>query len=333
MRAVTAWIVTAIVMGAVTREVDAQTPYRVPEAPAFAWLSATPTLVSHPTTARAFAASLATLVDSAGRFRQGFALEGAPWAWIPGMSIPISEYGRTRRYVLANTTLSLATLGGEGPDGDADLALGLRTTFFDRADPMRDPEFQGTLRAVQAECGADPDLARRRVLECAEAGTELAREEWLADRWNASSLSAAVVTGLRFDDSRIGNGRWSGWGAWVSGALGVGTAGQLIVQAGYEQRVTPGSNEQNALSAGSRLLVGSSTVNGFLEVAVDENLQGPATDDTTAQWTGGIELRAAPNLWLSTGFGSGFATDAADRVVIVANLRWRIADGPTLGPD
>ncbi len=313
--------------------VGAQT-YRVPESPAFTWLSASPAHVTHPTTARGLASSLATLIDSTGTVRQGFALDAAPWVWIPGVRIPADQYGDPLKYALANTVLSFGTAAAGGGSGDTDVALGLRTTFFDQADPMRDPAFRDTLRAVQAACGADPDLDPDDVLACAGEGAEKARNKWLAGRWNAGSLSAAFVTGWRFADSRPSAGAWGGWSAWASGALPVGSWAQLLGQVQYAARraLPADSVRAGALDAGARLVVGSSWVNGFAETSVARRLGGRAEDRTTAQWSAGVEFRAASSLWLSTGLGSGFATDASDRMVVLANVRWRVSDVPRLAP-
>jgi hypothetical protein len=336
------WLAIAPVLAAAwpaARGLEAQTPYRVPDSPAFEWLSASPAAVAHPTTARAFGASLATLVDSAGRFRQGFALEAAPWSWIPGVRIPVDEYDRPGKYMLANTTLSLATAGAGGAagsggaSGDTELAVGLRTTFFDNADPMRSGDFRAQLRAIQQACGADPDVDPAAVLQCAGERTEQARSRWLAGRWNTSSLAAALVTGWRFAGSRPDSVGWSGWGAWVSGAWGIGSTAQVLGQAGYDRRANPGADDASVLSAGGRFIVGSSWVNGFAEVAVERRLDDAATDPTSAIWSAGVEFRAAPGIWLSTGLGSGFATDASDRMVVIANLRWRITETPQLAPN
>ena len=331
MRVVCCWA-AALLLSASASNLDGQTPYRVPDSPAFSYLSATPTDVSHPTTARAFTSSVATVVDSAGQLRQGFALEAAPWSWLPGVSIPVDQYDRIDKYMLANATLSLGTVAAGGTDGDTDLAVGLRTTIFDQADPMRDAEFRQALRDI--DCGGGNAEADPTQIEvCQGNAIERLRSEWLEGQWNASSVAVAAVSGWSFGESQLNDGEWSGWAAWVSGALGVGSIAQLLVQAGYDSRESPDTlPDMSGLRGGSRLVMGSDLVNGFLEFTFARSLDDDTADKTTGKWSSGVEFRAASDLWISTGFGSGFSTEGTDRVVLLANLRWRIAEQPALAP-
>lgn len=312
----------------------AQTNSVVPQSPAFTYLSMSPTDISHPTTARGLGVALATLVDPEGRFRQGFALDVAPWVWIPGIRIPADEYARAGKYALANTTVSFGTAGAEGADGPTDISVGLRTTFVDQSDPMRDPGFRADLREAIARCGADPEADVAEVRECAGRAIERLRDEWLGEGWNRASLSAALATGWRFRESLATAGAHSGWAAWISGALPLGAPAQLVGQVSYDDRKTagPGEEDRSNLAGGVRLNVGSSWVNGFAEVAVAGGLEDIAGDPVTWRWAGGVEFRAADDLWLSTGFGSGFATDTADRLVVIANIRWNVSPAPLLAP-
>jgi hypothetical protein len=233
--------------------------------------------------------------------------------------------------MLANTTLSLGTVASGGADGDADLAVGLRTTVFDQADPMTDPQFRQDLRSI--DCGGDDADANPAALEqCQGNAIEALRNEWLEGRWNASSVSLAAVTGWRFGESQLNDGEWSGWAAWVSGALGISSVAQVLLQAGYDSREAPDSAaDMSGLRGGGRLIAGSSVVNGFLEFTFARSLEDAVADKTTGKWSGGIEFRAASELWVSTGFGSGFSTEGPDRVVLLANIRWRIAEDQRFG--
>lgn len=328
----------AIVVGAAVAvsaaPVAAQTNSVVPQSPAFTYLALSPTDISHPTTARGLGAALATLVDPQGRFRQGFALDVAPWVWIPSVRIPADEYARPGKYILANTTVSFGTSGVEGPDGPADISVGLRTTFIDQSDPMRDSTFRADLRDAIRRCGEDPEADVAEVEECAGTAVQRLRTEWLGDGWNRASLSAALATGWRFPGAVASAGAHSGWAAWVSGALPLGAPAQLVGQLSYEARTGVGSAEtdKERLAGGARLNVGSSWVNGFAELAVAGALDEIAGDDVTWRWAGGVEFRAAQDLWLSTGLGSGFAAAGADRLVVIANIRWNVSPTPLLAP-
>lgn len=323
-----------IALVVVAAPVPAQTNSVVPQSPAFTYLALSPTDISHPTTARGLGAALATLVDPQGRFRQGFALDVAPWVWIPSISIPADEYARVGKYILANTTVSIGASGAEGPDGPTDIAAGVRTTFIDESDPMRDPTFRAELRDAIARCGADPEADVAQVRECAGGAIERLRTAWLGDGWNRASLSAALATGWRFPGSVTSAGAHSGWAAWVSGALPLGAPAQLVGQLSYEARnaVEATVTDRERLAGGARVNVGSSWVNGFAELAVAGALDEIAGEDVTWRWAGGVEFLAAQDLWLSTGFGSGFATAAEDRLVVIANIRWNVSPTPLLAP-
>jgi hypothetical protein len=311
-----------------------QTSTVVPESPAFTYLSLSPTKASHPATARGLGAALAMAVDSTGRTRLGFAVDAAPWVWIPGLKIPADEYGNPASYALANTTVSFGTSGAQAPDGPTDLALGLRTTFVDRSDPMRDPSFRDDLRAGIAACEADPEADPADVRGCVGQRIERLRSEWVETAWNRASLSAAVATGWRFPTSRLATGARAGWAAWVSGALPLWSAAQLAGQLTYESRwgVGEGEGDREHLTGAARVNVGASWVNGFAEMALTGTRGDADLDDRTWHWGAGVEFRAADALWLSTGFGSNVADDSPDRFVVIANIRWRVSPAPRLAP-
>lgn len=310
----------------------AQKPYAVPESPAFTYLNVTPAQVSRPTTARAFATALLNGVSPSGELQQGVALDVAPWSFVPGLRIPLDRYQKSGgAYALANTQLSLASVRAAGDSGATDVAAGLRVTFVDHSDPMRDTAFTNGLGRLLTACLPDQPgpAAATQADACASEAAQKWRDTWLNEHghWNDAGLAAGLAGGWRMDASRLGHGEWRGLGVWATGAIPLGRGGQALAQLRYDGAA---EDSTRGLSFGGRALYGSASVNAFVEVA-----RGPrgGTDFRGAQWTGGLEFRAADNLWLSTGFGSrGTPGGDGTRGVLIADLRWQVSDAPRLAP-
>lgn len=312
----------------------------IPEAPAFTFLNVTPAEVSRPITPRALSTALVNAVGEDGRVRQGFALDAAPWSWIPGLAINLTDYQSDRgKYALANTQLSLATVRASGESASTDLSVGTRVTVLDYGDPMREPGFTDELRAeLERRCplpdqpgevqAADP-------LECTRDVTRILREQWADEHWNGYSLALAAAAGWRLDQSHIVDAGLLGWSAWITGSAPLDEWGQVLAQARYQRRdeLADLRMERDWLTIGIRLLVGSRDVNAFAE-AVRTLALGDATGGNESQWSGGLELRVAEGMWLATGFGSGENLVEDDNpLVVIANLRWELRDRPRLQPE
>jgi hypothetical protein len=142
-------------------------------------------------------------------------------------------------------------------------------------------------------------------------------------------VALAFAIGRSFANSQFSRGSSRGWSGWLAGSLGIGKKSQLLGQLGYDYRppidTTPATK---TLAFGARGLLGSSFANLFLEVVGKKAFGLPTgADATNAEWSGGVEFRAAPNLWLATGFGSSFATqNRPDRIVLIANMRWGVSN-------
>lgn len=309
----------------------AQQSFAIPQSPAFTYLDIAPSRIERPTTARQFGVGVLNGIGGEGRVLQGLALDAAPWSWIPGLSIPAERYDEPLRYSLANLSLSLGTARAPGDTASALAALGLRTTLLDRSDPLADAEFRRELRAVAVRCNTeDPDAEDEEIRACAAEGARRLRAEWLKTRWNRTSISVAVASGVQFVESRLGQREWTGISGWAAGAFPLTRHGQLLAQARVDHRAALDTLDAlTAVRLGARALAGSASVNGFLEL---EWQSEPAPDAAAAAlWSGGIEFRAAEDLWLATGFGQAWHPDEESRLVLIANLRWRVAEGPALG--
>ncbi|HET9495231.1 MAG TPA: hypothetical protein VFR15_13465, partial [Chloroflexia bacterium] len=151
-------------------------------------------------------------------------------------------------------------------------------------------------------------------------------------KWNALTVAVGLAGGWQFAESKLDEFESFGGALWVTAGLPVTRHGQVLLQSQYQARADSVEGEYDSFTYGAKLLVGSAKLNGFAEL-IGRHLQDtPSTvDDSTNEWSVGIEFKAAPDTWVSTGFGARFA-DAMkeDRVFLVAAIRWSVSTGPNL---
>lgn len=323
--------------GAGAQEAPRALPYAVPESPAFTFLGASPTQVARPSAAGDLALALLSAVDSAGQLRTGLALSGAVWPFL-GVDIPLDAYRADRwKYVLANTLVSVGTAPVAGDPAATDLALGLRATLVDRGDPMLDPQVPRVLQDALLSCmpshppsGGSGAAARE---ACFREAVEERAAQFMADRWNAASLTLGLAAGERLRRSRLDEGDFLGAAAWLSGGVPLGRRGQLLGQLRYDhRRPAAGEEARNSVAFGVRAVAGSPRFNLFLEGTGTTLLDPPTpVDGSEREWSGGIEFLLTETLWLSTGFGSRFPEPGEDdTVVFLLDLRWVVSEGARL---
>ncbi len=338
--------------------------FSIPESPAFVFLSATPASVTRPTAPREFAAAIINGIDNAGRVRQGLAIEFQPALLTRPISLATYQR-RGLRYILSTLQLSIGTVRSSSDSGATDLAYGVRLLLYDRTDPMADNGFTGELADALGACtpAVAPDFpghrdtpasptdsataaleARIATLEeeaaaadataCLDAAVESLASAYAKAHWNDLTLGLAWARGHRLTDSRLARATDLGDRVWLVGGAPVGSYGQLQ---GYLQwsrtRVDPDSATATFVAYGARLTLGSSTLNGFLDVVGESRRSGPAAGrQTTASWTGGIEFRLNQHLWLATGVGrDGRLTRTDGPNVLLANLKWGLSDRARYG--
>jgi hypothetical protein len=240
-------------------------------------------------------------------------------------------------FVLTNAQLSIGTARADGEDADTDIAVGLRLTLVDSGDPLRSAEFRRALADDLLACAPEqPDPTPSEV--CASRETAEAWEAWTAQRWNAARVAVAAAWGARLEGSELDERDYAGWKAWAVGALPLGRRGQLIAQLSREDRPELGEDPLFVdWSAGIRALVGSPTINGFVEllaeshevdaIEAEEEVAPLDDDDGSGVWSAGIEARVAEGLWASAGFGSRFSeiTEEAEKTFVLIGLRWGIS--------
>ena len=303
----------------------------VPESPAFTFLGTTPAEVSRPASARDFGLALINAVDPGGNVVAGFAIEATIWRLLPGVRVPLDEYqSNWWSYALANTQLSVGSVGREGEPGSTDLALGLKFTLLDRTDPMSDAEWTEDLGDALLPClpeGPSPDEEEQKaVLECVDREIGSRWSAYTKARWNASRLSLSLAAGESFEEGDLDRSESAGFRAWLAGGAPLGSWGMGLGQAQF--RDEPSRDEMPAaesLSLGVRLVAGSATVNGFLELISERVSAGGEEEDRTS-WSVGVDVRIARDIWLSGGIGRRFESllqaDEEARTAVLANVKW-----------
>lgn len=312
----------------------------VPASPAFAFLNASPASVNRPVTARDLGVGLLSGVDAEGKIKQGFALEASPWGYIPGMTIPLTDYAKGGlAYIMANAQLSLATARAAGDSSKTEISVGLRFPLYDRGDPMRDPAFARSLGAALLTCAPDtPSPSPAQVAEqqaCTDKATKDRFTKYAVEHWNAARLSFSIATGWQFSDSlQVADVDPSGLPAltdhrgvrtWFNGSLPLlGSSGQLVGQIAYlDQPEFEVDTDLRRFDYGGRLILGSATTNVFAELVGRAEWRTGKERHTSASWSAGVELRLSKDFWISTGVGRTWnQLDKPDRTFLIANINW-----------
>jgi hypothetical protein len=346
------WLLPLVVLGASTTGLAAQDtsnvydPFTTPESPAFTYLNVSPSSVERPRTPRSLAVGLANGVDSAGKVRSGLAFDVAPFQMTSRMlPVTLSDYQK-RGFLnwLWNTSVSLGTVTPQADSASTDVAVGLRTVLYDGNDEMADPKFTSQITQAVATCqtanfqpGA-PDAALKAVNECSQKAWTDVYQKWQDSgngSWNSSGVSAAFAFGWRLRNSQFSQMPSTGWAAWLVASKGVGSSALVMAQLRYDDRkdLLAGAAPER-ISVGARAIIGSAKANGYIDFTGGHTPNQQGSGSTFShKWSAGIEFRAADQLWLSTGFGSTFATkDQPERVRVIANMRWKVFKDPQFVP-
>ena len=320
--------------------VVAQQSPSMPDAPAFTYLSASPTTISRPTSARDFAVSLADGIDSLGRVQRGLAFDFTPWVLSPGRMT--HQLYRTRRgyYVLGNLQASLGTVQSVADSTATDIAFGLRTNLWDGTDPLADDSLGRQMDRVVRECVEWSREAQTRapveetIEQCADSAITRLTDEWLdAGHWNDFGLSIAAAFGARLRESEISSFVGRGGAVWATVAIPIGERlGQIVGQLrGDWLRAADAGEATRAFTGGAKLVFGNERVGGFGEII--GSLANRGVDKNTGRWSVGVEYRATETLWLSTGFGSTLGNSVTgNRAMVIANLRWNVSGERSFAP-
>jgi hypothetical protein len=310
----------------------------VPDAPAFTILGITPTQITRPKTPSEVAAAIGTAIGTDGRLHAGTAIEIAPGQLF--QTIDVNQYNDHLYYqYLHNLQISLATSSSSStpsvtgmPVSATDLAVGGRLTLYDSSDPLRRDSaimkayqeiFSGrkTAPPYPTGSGAATDLPPDVQSKVADA---LAASK--ATNWNATAVQLAGAYAWTSPDSSLRNLTHEGWGAWVTGAEGIGAWGQVIgvlrALNGSANSTDPGTT----FVAGGRFVVGGPKWGVSAEGAYNHLwANSPAVNDGWGQATAAFEVNLASGSWLELSFGDTFdKLGQNDRFFSLANFKWSV---------
>jgi hypothetical protein len=196
-----------------------------------------------------------------------------------------------------------------------------------KSPPPSPPEQPSAAGGKQRAC-----LARqKRMLDSKLVDSTYHDIQELRTNWRTRRVVVAFALGTRLVNSSFSERHALGWSVWALGSNPLGRWGMVVGSLAFRrQHNLPNSPAFSSLRYGGRALVGSTGVNGFLEVVGESRFdEEPGVDDSGTSWSTGLEVRLMPGLWLSTGFGQRYAeADAPDRVVVLANLRWGVSAEP-----
>jgi hypothetical protein len=265
----------------------------IPDSPAAAAVANSGAIL-RPSTAREFAASLASTIDSSGKLKPLVSLEITPYLLLK-RGMPIDGYanafnakasaakGRTVLnwmpnpiWILANTSLSFSTGTKDSGDFAKRSAVGLKVPIFDEGDPRLNYAFSKCIADLDAAgpgptIGSTPgkadDLSPQRikaVASCATKANEL--------QWNRSSAALAFSQSyLDTGDQNTGHLARDARQAWASVAWGYNLdemGGKPSAGAGAGQFVFQYKGARNAIDAKAAAL---GSVSGTANVRYDAN--------------------------------------------------------------
>lgn len=345
--------------------------YNVPDDPVFVYLGVAPKNVATVGAPAQLVAALAQGIDEHGQAVAGVAVSFVPWS-PRRFPLGLDEIRNPWKYAALRTQISLGTVRAAGETGSTDLGIGFRTLLFDAGDYRRDREWFGALgsgaskscskaptepirgfesgttpRQLTPGGGYDPDTLYLRAFptypdaatadECREKYAARRITQWQKEHWNASQIGIGFATGPRFVGSSLDDARWVGASTWVTGAKSLRGWGQIVGQMRYDFRNAAADTlqDQQAVAAGGRFLVGGAAMNGFAELLYARPLHPrngePAHD---VGWSLGLEFQVAEKLWLSGGFGEIYdgLVKKGDRTVMLFNVRFAATQAARLTP-
>jgi hypothetical protein len=320
----------------------------VPDVPAASVLGMSPDTVIRPSSGKDFAASLLNGVGMDGKLQAGLAFDVRPALYLAQDSFTLSKY-RDVTEVLGEGTVferykmrpnaywtklraSFATGRSESGTSEANrYAIGLNWNIFDHGDSRLSPAYRGCVKPVlddineqlaDVEANAELDEQVRRAEVARLAGSlesagakrvQACAEDFEASHWNADSWDFGAAY-LSFDTAAV---KSEGYAAWTTYARHLGSKGQLILHARYQDNeVAPDPQDQTALVVqdtnilGTRLRWKAPGGTFLLEATHRDIDRRTGEDDRYTLASVGYEFRIAPGLWLQLAFGKAYGTDA-----------------------
>jgi hypothetical protein len=312
-----------------------------PDSPAFTILGLSPTNTTSPNSPAQLAASALSAFDDNGHFQSGTAIDVVPFLIFKAKSFTLGEYAATgtKAYlvrVLSRTSVSFATTKGtSSPDTSIRMASGARISLIDLGDPRA--AFQKCVNKINYHLDPShpeitPPEIKQQLTQC---GTDAAKKVW-----NATSLVIAGAPSWISTDGSTSSLKLNGGGYWVSFAKGLGTWGQLSVDARREtgQSVVPPGTSSSATNAfvlqdttvaGGAFKFGRSDFNGIVEgLYIGKRTAG--VPDSYPEFGFGIEKKLANKFYLEINYR--YDVNSKQTSGILANLKWSFSQQDKLNP-
>lgn len=323
----------------------------VPDNPAFIALGVTPEKVIKPGSTRELALALLQGVDANGNLQSGLAVEAAPFVLAKGKTIDLATYRNSSIVrALYSLQVSFATTSGQSNADKADRnAIGVRFTPWTQGDKRMntlDFKVDGKTYTSIIECfdtkiGEDPEPSDLDLntgegkeretdpkIEKAAKACIKAAEKML---WNASSwdVGASVYDA---DNETINE---TGYSLWTSLALRMGSSGQFISSARYNQdALVPDINGDNMMEVQDGYVLGARLRWGDPKAAIlvegsysDLEYSSIDVKDQYYDMMVGGEIYLMEGLWLHLGYGRRGGSDLPnnDENYLSGQVRWAMS--------
>lgn len=299
--------------------------YVIPDAPAFTILGVNPSSIDRPASLTKLGASLANVITPQGTVRSGVAIEASARA--VGFSPSYYDYatgGWTR--FLARLALSIGTVADSATatvPAQTHLAAGLRLVFIDDSDPLLDAAYRKAAHDAIDAC-KNVDFPQR--ADCETKAYSDNKNKFGTVRWNYGGLSAAVAQSFTFQEAQFKQGDAGRLGAWITGALPIGTSFQGALGGKY---VRDFAGKISSATGSVRARVGGETFRGSLEGSYTYN-HPKQVQVPRAQAILGAELKVSDSVWLSASVGGSI--DQASSIAslfALSNIKWNIESKPS----
>jgi hypothetical protein len=157
-----------------------------------------------------------------------------------------------------------------------------------------------------------------------------AKKQYREQHWNAAAAQMDFGYAASSGDSTWSQLKSKSLGGLVSGTVPLGPSGQLVGQVHVRGRVGTQSGERRFVSAGGRVLFGSSTKRLSAEALLASTLTTAASSsERTSRVTVGTELRLTEGLWLEVALGSESRIGAnGSSMLSVAGVKYAFRQEP-----
>lgn len=316
--------------------------YATPASPALALIGGSADKISRPTSAKDIATSFANAVNESGKVVQGLAVEFG--SGLLARQMDRETYRSVPGFIRANMAFSIGSAKVAGDSSSTNLALGVRATLLNHADPFFRrgatvvADLLGCLRLGDPN-SSEPIGKQKPVRGCYDkvaAADSADQAKWEVEHWNAWSVGIASAYATQLKGSEFGNTSRFGWtaSAVVAAPLcfsddnraGMCKNGQWFFQLAHDARdsLSKTDVELDRTSLGTRLNLGTDRVGFFAEyLSARYGATAAMKARTASEWSTGIEWRATDDVWVSTGLGNRYnAAIGKEKAVVMAGLHF-----------